>query len=87
MPKRLSLANCLIPGRIYRRCLTPRRWRSVALLYPATTRQRVGFLLEEMSEHVGRDFDLDPLEATLPMRDTDRRVRIQPRPQRAAHQT
>ena len=39
---------------------------SVAMLYPPTTRQRVGFLLQEMAEHVGRDFDLDPLEATLP---------------------
>ena len=39
---------------------------SVALLYPATARQRVGFLLQEMSGHVGRDFDLGPLEATLP---------------------
>ena len=39
---------------------------SVAMLYPPTTRQRVGFLLQEMAEHVGSDFDLDPLEATLP---------------------
>ncbi|MCY4421604.1 MAG: hypothetical protein OXC06_00895 [Acidimicrobiaceae bacterium] len=39
---------------------------SVALLYPVPTRQRVGFLLQEMSQHVGRGFDLDPLEATLP---------------------
>ena len=30
---------------------------SVAMLYPPTTRQRVGFLLHEMAEHVGRDFD------------------------------
>ena len=39
---------------------------SVAMLYNSTTRQRVGFLLQEMSEYVGRDFDLDPLESTLP---------------------
>ena len=46
--------------------LDPETLASVAMLYPATTRQRVGFLLQEMSEHVGRDFDLAPLEATLP---------------------
>lgn len=39
---------------------------AVALLHTVPTRQRVGFLLEEMADHVGRDFDLDPLEATLP---------------------
>ena len=39
---------------------------SVAMLYGPTTRQRVGFLLQEMSEYVGRGFDLNPLWATLP---------------------
>ena len=39
---------------------------SVAMLYAPATRQRVGFLLQEMAHYVGRSFDLDPLEATLP---------------------
>ena len=54
---------------------------SVAMLYAPTTRQRVGFLLQEMSEHVGRDFDLDPLEATLPS--TTRTVEFEYDPDRS----
>ena len=56
----------LDPGPHRPPALDPGTLASVAMLYPPTTRQRVGFLLQEMSEHVGRDFDLDPLEATLP---------------------
>ena len=56
---------------------------SVAMLYPATTRQRVGFLLQEMAEHVGRDFDLGPLEATLPT--STRTVEFEYSPDRSEH--
>ncbi len=38
----------------------------VAMMYPVPVRQRVGFLLEEMSRHTERSFDLDPLHSTLP---------------------
>ena len=56
----------LDPGPHLQPALDAEALASVAMLYPATTRQRVGFLLQEMSAYVGRDFDLGPLEATLP---------------------
>ncbi len=55
----------LDPGPHLEPVLDPEALASVAMLYSVPTRQRVGFLLEEMAEHVGRDFDLDPLESTL----------------------
>ena len=64
--KETVVCELLDPGPHLPPVLDAETLASVALLYPATTRQRVGFLLQEMSEHVGRDFDLDPLEATLP---------------------
>ena len=54
---------------------------SVAMLYRPTTRQRVGFLLQEMSQYVGRSFDLDPLAATLPT--TARDVEFEYHPDRS----
>ena len=54
---------------------------AVAMLYSPTTRQRVGFLLQEMSGHVGRDFDLGPLQATLPS--SIRTVEFEYRPDRS----
>ena len=36
-----------------------------ALLYPVPVRQRAGFLLQEMSVHARRGFDLTPLADTL----------------------
>ncbi|MYE16871.1 MAG: hypothetical protein F4Y07_10375 [Gemmatimonadetes bacterium] len=56
----------LDPGRHLAPVLDPEALASVAMLYSVPTRQRVGFLLEEMAEYVGRDFDLDPLQAALP---------------------
>ena len=64
--KETVVCELLDPGPRLPPVLDAETLASVALLYPATTRQRVGFLLQEMSEHVGRDFDLDPLEAALP---------------------
>lgn len=37
-----------------------------ALLYPAAVRQRAGYVLQEMSEHVEQPFDLSPLRETIP---------------------
>ncbi len=56
----------LDPGPHLPPTLDPDTLASVAMLYRVTTRQRVGFLLQEMSQYVERDFDLDPLAATLP---------------------
>lgn len=56
----------LDPGPHLEPALDPDTLASVAMLYSIPTRQRVGFLLEEMAEYVGRDFDLAPLAATLP---------------------
>lgn len=56
----------LDPGPHLPPALDPEVLASVAMLYTPTTRQRVGFLLQEMSEYVGRGFDLDPMLTTLP---------------------
>lgn len=56
----------LDPGPRLSPALDPETLAQVAMLYSPTTRQRVGFLLQEMSEYVRRDFDLGPLESTLP---------------------
>ena len=64
--KETVICELLDPGPHLPPVLDAETLASVALLYPATTRQRVGFLLQEMSHHVGRVFDLDPLKATLP---------------------
>ncbi len=42
------------------------RIAATGLLYSLQTRQRVGFLLEKISNYVKRDFDLDPLRSTMP---------------------
>ena len=64
--KETVACELLDPGPHLPPALDPETLASVAMLYGPTTRQRVGFLLQEMSQHVGRGFDLGPLEATLP---------------------
>lgn len=59
----------------------PERLAETALLYRVPDRQRVGYLLQEMSAHTGRPFDLDPLSAALPS--TLRTVELERAPDRS----
>lgn len=68
------------PGSHLPSLIDPERLAETALLYRVADRQRVGFLLQEMSAHVGRSFDLDPLAATLPA--TPRTVQMERAPDR-----
>ena len=54
------------PGRHLPSLVDPERLATVAMLYRVPDRQRVGFLLQEMSAHVMRAIDLDPLASVLP---------------------
>lgn len=68
------------PGSHLPPLVDPERLAETALLYRVADRQRVGFLMQEMSDHVGRPFDPGPLAATLPA--TLRTVELERAPDR-----
>jgi len=46
--------------------ICPEKIAEAAVLYPVPVRQRMGFILDEMSAHMRVPFDTDLLRATLP---------------------
>ena len=54
------------PGSHYPQLIDPEKIARIGLLHSVQARQRVGFLLDQMSDYVRRDFDSEPLRSTIP---------------------
>lgn len=54
------------PEGIPARRIDPDKLAETALLYPVSVRQRAGYILQEMSEHMEVPFDLGPMSETIP---------------------
>lgn len=62
----LQDGDCVDGEWVDRPYVDPLKIAETAKLYPIRVRQRLGFILDEMSVHTTVPFDTDPLRATLP---------------------